>query len=428
MTHEKKQFTLYYMAWPLFLALFIVVLVSSYLNVLPGGIIGGLAITITIGAVLNEIGNRLPIIKTYFGGGPFIIIFGAAALVHFGILNERTVGIIDTFMRGGGFLDFVIAALITGSILGMNRGLLIRAALGFIPAILGGIAVSLGLVFLVGTITGFGGQEALLLIGVPIMGGGMGAGAVPLSQIFATQTGIPAEDALTMMVPAVALGNALAIISAGILNAIGKKKKGLTGEGKLMKGTDFTRGESDGIKDITLTVQNLGIGLLISLAFFSFGAIIARFIPAIHAYAWMILSVALCKVTGLLPERIEAACAQWFDFSIKNFTIVILVGLGVVFTNLSDIAAALSPAYFLIVATTIVGAILGAGLVGSLFKFFFVEIAITAGLCMANMGGTGDVATLSAAKRMELMPFAQVSSRIGGAIMLLLFSILLSIF
>ena len=44
-----------------------------------------------------------------------------------------------------------------------------------------------------------------------------------------------------------------------------------------------------------------------------------------------------------------------------------------------------------------------------------IEAAII-NACHSGQGGTGDVAILTAANRMQLMPFAQIATRIGGAI------------
>ena len=80
--------------------------------------------------------------------------------------------------------------------------------------------------------------------------------------------------------------------------------------------------------------------------------------------------------------------------------------------------------YLVIILATIIGAIAGTWLLAKVVKFKPIECSITAGLCMANMGGSGDLAVLGAANRMELMPFAQISSRLGGALVIIIANIL----
>ncbi len=432
MNEDFKGLKLYNMPWPVFAAFSAIVLVAVAMGVLPKGMIGAFPFMIVLGGLFNEIGNRTPIVNTYLGGGAIVIIFGTALLCYYHAIPEGTVKIITNFMKGEGFLDFYIAALICGSILGMNRELLIRAAIRYLPAIVGGVAVALGLAGLVGELTGYGAKQAILYIAVPIMGGGMGAGAVPLSKIFGETLAQKPEDIINIMIPAVALGNAMAIVAGGLMNKLGKTFPTLTGNGDLL----MTKGGDDAIqadeeflkKRDTLSLTAMGIGLFLATAFFAWGRIVAFFIPKIHSYAWMIISVAIVKALGLLPQYYEICCYQWFQFVMKNLTSVLLVGIGVAYTNLGQIISAFSGQYLLLVGVTVIGSIIGSALVGRLVGFYPVESSITAGLCMANMGGTGDVAVLSAANRMELMPFAQISSRIGGAFMLILASVLLQIF
>ena len=428
---SKVQFELFNLPPVLFLIMAVVVLAATFMKILPGGMIGAFAFMIVAGTIFNEVGARIPIVRSYLGGGPIIVIFGSATLVYFGILNERTVGIVTTFMTSGGFLDFYIAALITGSILGMSRKLLIRATFGYLPAIVGAVICAFGLVYIFGVVTGYGGTRALFFIGIPVMGGGMGAGAVPLSKMYADFTGAPAESFMSLMVPGVALANAMAIAMGGLMDSLGKKFPKLTGNGQLLKGVTADPSFSDkgGLKDtMALTVKTLGVGLLMAVSFYCLGSIIGKFIPAVHSYAWMIILVAVVKVLGLLPEKFEVCCNQWYQFIMTNMTAALLVGIGIAYTNLGDLIAAFSGVYLLLVVVAVIGAILGSSLVGLLVGFYPIEAAITAGLCMANMGGTGDVATLSAAKRMQLMPFSQISSRIGGAFILLIASFFLRIF
>ena len=445
---KKEGFKLFNLPWPVFAICSVVVLVCAYMGLLPTGMAGCFAFMIVVGTILNEIGERTPIINSYLGGGAIVIIFGSALLNYFNLMPTKTVdgesvsyvfkGITTFFKGDGAFLDFYIAALITGSILGMNRKLLMKAAARYFPAIFGGLILSFALCVGLGAITGFGAVKALLLIALPIMGGGMGAGATPLSKIFESTGTMSAADAISIMTPAVAIGNAISIVMAGIIVKIIKDKK-WNGNGALMQAGSVDPKELEISPEMqkkrdNVNVINLGIGLLVSCSFFIWGFILAGLWKSyvsssvtIHAYAWMIITVAICKIFNLIPENIEVACYQWFQFIMKNLTTTLLMGIGLCYLSINTVIETFTLQYLLLCLVTCLGAFFGAAIVGKLVGFYPVESGLTAGLCMANMGGTGDVAVLSAANRMELMPFAQISSRLGGAIILLLGSLMLSL-
>ncbi|WP_432845199.1 2-hydroxycarboxylate transporter family protein [Treponema denticola] len=119
MVNEKKKYEILGMPLTLFGIISAVVIAAIWWNKLPGGMIGALLLMMVLGEVLNIIGDNTPIVKTFFGGGPIVIIFASSALAYYNILPEGILKNTSTFMKSGGFLDFYIAALITGSILGM---------------------------------------------------------------------------------------------------------------------------------------------------------------------------------------------------------------------------------------------------------------------------------------------------------------------
>lgn len=426
-----KEFKIMGLTLPVYFTLLAIVVLAIFLKVLPGGMIGAFVFMMLVGALFDVIGNNTPIVKTFFGGGPIVIIFGSAALVYFKILPEPVIKTIDTFMKGGGFLDFYIAALITGSILGMSKKLLIKAAIRYFPCIIGAVALSLAFVAIGGLIFGQSPGETIAYIGIPIMGGGMGAGAVPISEVFSKGLGIPTEQILSRLVPAVALGNAIAIVFGGLLDRLGKKYPKLSGNGKLMEiGQDELKEKED---NTPFQLSDFGIGIVIATTFFTFGNIVAFFMKTyihldIHPYAWMIISVAIAKAFNIIPMKFEKSCAKWYQFVAANWTSALLMGIGIAYTDLGQVISAFTPVYLVLCLLVVLGAVIGAGAVGKLVGFYPIEAAITAGLCMANMGGTGDVAVLTAANRMELMPFAQISSRLGGAFIIFLATIIVPIF
>jgi Na+/citrate or Na+/malate symporter len=416
---EKKtrMFQGYPALW--FAVFLIIVLAGSYLNLAPKGFIGAMAYCLALGIFFTMIGDRIPFIKKYLGGGSVVNLFACSLLVYFNLIPKPTLDAVKMLGNTADLFGFVSMTLIMGSILGMDRQLLIKAGARFGASILGAVLVGSLLVAGGGFLLGFGGTEALLTIGFPIFGAGVASGAVPMSQIYESITGIDAGNYLSQLMPAVAIGNALAIIMAGFLKNLGTWKPSLMGS----KGGSAIKGYTPSEKEWKpLNVGALGRGLVVTGIFMTAGVIIAKFVP-IHYYATTIILCAIVKICNILPETLIDDTHQWYNFVSSNFVPAIIAVTGLASMDFSLLVSALDWRYLILVVLSVGGSALGAGLFGRLVGFYPVEAGITGGLCMANMGGSGDVATLAAADRMDLMPFAQISSRLGGAFIIILVNV-----
>ena len=175
------------------------------------------------------------------------------------------------------------------------------------------------------------------------------------------------------------------------------------------------------------TFALLCTGLIISLAFYELGALCHRYISVIPTYAWMIIAVVLVKGTGIMSEEQEDAAREWGHFAIHSWTAAALTGIGATLIDLKTILSTITPFYLLTVVLVVAAITLTATFVGKKMGFYPIESAIAAGMCTTNMGGSGNVAVLSSAKRMELLPFAQIVTRSCGALMLTLGGVLVQL-
>ena len=450
MTSEKKNvYKLFNLPWYIFAIFAVIVIIATYTGTLPGGMAGCFAFMIVLGTILYEIGEHAPIIRSYLGGGAIVVIFGSALLNYFHLLPTVVgttadgtkiynfvegfdlVASINTFFKPtGAFLDFYIAALITGSILGMNRKLLVKAAARYFPAIFGAIIVSFGLTAIVGTVMGFGAIKSVLLIALPIMGGGAGAGAVPMAQVYSDATGQDSAGYLSFCMAILALGNIVAILMAVVMDLIGRAFPKMTGHGELLRVKNKSLEVESKKPAPAVTVDDIAAAIFICAGFFMLGQLVSKkilptvFGVAIPNFAYMIIFAALANIFNLIPENLREACRRCQHFCGNKLVWIQMVGMGISAINFSTMFSVASWQNVVIVLMIVIGCCVGSALFGWIVGFFPVESAITAGLCMANMGGAGDLAVLGAAKRMDLMVYAQISSRIGGAIVLLIASIL----
>lgn len=379
---------------------------------LPSDIVVMVATLALFGFACGEFGKRLPVLGK-LGAAAICATFIPSALVHYGLLPEVVVESTTKFYKSTNILYLYICCIIVGSIMSMNRTTLIQGFLRiFFPMLCGeivGMVVGVG----VGTALGLEPFQVFFFIVLPIMAGGVGEGAIPLSIGYAALMHMDQGVALGRVLPMVMLGSLTAIVISGCLNQLGKRFPHLTGEGQLMPNRrNETHRETpvEGKMDVT----TLASGALLAVLLYMLGMLGQKTIGLPAPVGMLFLAVLLKLVNGVSP-RLQEGSKMVYKFFRTAVTYPILFAVGVAITPWQELVNAFTVTNLLVIISTVTALVATGFLVGKKIGMYPIDVAIVS-CCQSGQGGTGDVAILTSGNRMNLMPFAQIATRIGGAI------------
>lgn len=397
---------------PIYLTLLIFYLLLTKMNAITNDLLGALGILTVYSFLLEAIGKKIPILKD-LGGKVLLVTFFPAYMVYKGWLPEQSIVIITDFMNNNNFLTFFISLIVVGSIASMNRDVLIKATsrIIFILVLTNIGATLIGL--LTAYILGLDLFYAYFFIVVPVMAGGVGEGALPLSVSYATLLGISQPEAFGKIIPCVFLGGLIAVVYSSFLNKIGDNNPELTGNGVLVDGEELESLANR--KDTKIDLNKAVVGGVFAITVY-FISLFLHEIIGLPAPILLLIVVMILKVIGFVSDDLLEGGKGLYQFTVTAISPLLLFGVGVAMTPWEDIVSVFTNVKLLIVLFATVSSVIGISFFAAKkSKLYPVDTAIVISCC-SGQGGTGALAILSAGNRMILMPFAQVAVRLGGAI------------
>ncbi len=408
---------------PIFVILIFVITGFTLTGAVPSDILMAIVLLSMGGFACAELGKRIPIIRN-IGAAAIFATFIPSYLAFHHLLPDSILKATVDFTKNSNFLYLFISCIIVGSILGMDRHVLVKGFLKiFVPLGIGSLAAG-AVGTLVGTLLGLGAYHTFFFIVVPIMAGGVGEGAIPLSIGYAEILHQPQGDFFAQVLPPVMLGSLTAILFSGMLNYVGKRYPHLTGEGRLQpdEHDDLPPGDEpiSGQSDVT-TIAAAGVT---AVTLYLIGLLGQRLFGFPAPVAMLFIAVVL-KLTQAVSPRLQLGAFVVFKFFQTAVTYPLLFAIGVSLTPWDKLVAAFNLRYLITIVSTVATLMATGFIVGRWLKMYPIDTAIV-NACHSGQGGTGDVAILTAANRMQLMPFAQIATRIGGAITVTIVLIILS--
>ncbi|BFG73978.1 citrate/malate transporter CimH [Paraburkholderia terrae] len=373
----------------------------------------GIALVAVGGFTCAELAKRIPWIR-HIGATSIFAAFIPSMLVYYKLMPEPVVKAVTTFTKTSNFLYLFIAAIIVGSVLSMDRQMLIKGFVRiFIPVAAGSVAAAL-VGTAVGTVLGLDARHALFMVVVPIMAGGVGEGALPLSAGYAQILGVEQGPLFAQVLSAVMLGNIAAICCAGLLSYLGTRRPEWTGNGRLTKADGSDEDIAQRPASFEFDVGSVAAAGSTAIAFYLLG-VLSHQLFGWPAPVVMLVLVVAAQLFQVVSPRVRGGARFMYGFFSTAVTYPLMFAISVAMTPWGEIVTAFHWVNIVTAISTVLALTVTGFFVGRLVGMYPVEAAIV-NATHSGLGGTGDVAILTAANRMELMPFAQIATRIGGAL------------
>jgi Na+/citrate or Na+/malate symporter len=442
-------------------------------------LIGVLLFTMVIAELFKIIGKKTPILKD-IGGGAILSLLVPAFIFNysFTFLNDHFK--FNLFQQGFrdnikifngtiGFLEMFVASLVAGSLLGIEKNMLKKNGLKFLSLVIISLIVSALVVGIagfilnpIGGIDGIGGSErngflnSLFYIFIPIASGGLTCGIIPLSNIFSqgkekitVGADKTVKDLFTAhIVTALLIGGIISVIFSGLIKKIFGKSKFSSPTGSLEKEVFSVLNQTKGENSIEIqkeenkiSFEQIKTGFVSIFALYAVSSMIRSFLVFLfskkHTIAenlipptiiFLVVLVLFFKVFDVISDTFVKSIEQASKLVTNNLSSAVLVAIGItidinaVIKNISNIN------FFIVSVLAVSTTSLTAALVGNKMGYYPVQASIAGGLCANSIGGVGNLAILEASDSFELMPYAQISTRIGGDLVVIAASIFYPLF
>jgi malate:Na+ symporter len=309
-------------------------------------------------------------------------------------------------------LGIFICVIIVGSLLSLDTRILLKvlSRIWIVLIVTSVIGATLGV--LAGRVLGVPPGLTLLEVVVPLMVGGITAGALPLAAALADLEGSSRAAELAALLPAVVVGNMLAVVASGMLSPWSQPKGGAA-----PPPTTPASSQRPG-SNPRPSARLLLLGALSLSACYGLG-VLSALIFKVPAPLVILVLTAVVHIAVPLPLEITRGVVYLYRVCIRFFTYPLLLAVGLLLTPWQALMEGLRWDRLIAAMVTVTILALSGAWMARYAKLTSVEGALI-GLSRAAMGGSGDVAILSAARRMDLMPFAQIATRLGGALTLAL--------